>query len=126
MTERFTAKQTAVLFTLMALGREVSNPQLQATCGFVLDGKDRLRLNDAKLVASTKRGRSFAHELTDGGWAWCEEEIAAGAPPASRPRSLLAVAAYLVFGRLDEYRRDRKLHLGEMFPPREGTTGHFA
>lgn len=119
MTERFTAKQTAVLFTLMALGREVSNPQLQETVGFVLDGKDRHRLNDLKLVDSRKTGRSYSHELTDDGWKWCEEELSAGSPPPSRPRSLIAVAAYLVFRRLDEYRQDKDLQLAHLFPVRK-------
>ena len=93
MTERLGHKQTAAMFTLMVLAREVSNPELKTVVGFPLDGKYRVELNKRGLVASSKQGRAYVHELTDQGWAWCAEEMQETKPPEPSPRSSLAPAA---------------------------------
>ena len=62
--EDLSVKERAVLFTLMGEAREVSNSELAERAGFRLDGKERRRLNDRKLVDSRKVGRTYAHELT--------------------------------------------------------------
>ncbi|GLZ41934.1 hypothetical protein [Actinokineospora sp. NBRC 105648] len=115
MTDRLGHKQIAAMFTLMSLSREVSNPELQDLVGFTLVGADRRRLNDLQLVASRKQGRLFVHELTDSGWAWCDEELGAGEAPA--PRSSLGVALYILLGGLDRYLRREKLRLADVFTP---------
>ena len=63
--------------------RKLSNAELEALIGIRLEGKERRKLNDLKLVESEKPGRRFVHELSDAGWRWCAEELAAGArrPP---------------------------------------------
>ncbi|MFD1052088.1 hypothetical protein ACFQ1S_44215, partial [Kibdelosporangium lantanae] len=77
MTEkRLGHKQTAAMFTLMRMARAMSNPELKKLVGFTIDGDVRKGLNDAKLVDSRKVGRSYTHELTDDGWAWCDRELA--------------------------------------------------
>ncbi|WP_370949041.1 hypothetical protein AB5J62_16225 [Amycolatopsis sp. cg5] len=117
MTDRLGHKQTAALFTLMVLAREVENPELESIVGFRLDGKERRQLNDLNLVASWKRGRLFAHELTERGWAWCEDEMRAGEPAPTSVRSTLASAMYVVLGGLEEYLQRKNLRLADVFAP---------
>jgi hypothetical protein len=74
------AKERAVLLALMGEAREISNPELAEHAGFRLDGKERRKLNDLKLVTSRKTGRTFTHELTDAGWHWCATALTAGLP----------------------------------------------
>jgi hypothetical protein len=116
MTEkRLGHKQTAAMFTLMRMARAMSNPELKKLVGFTIDGDVRKGLNDARLVASRKVGRSFTHELTDDGWAWCDRELAAGSPPPPSPRSLLAVTLYLVAEGMSEYMRRERLQAADVF-----------
>lgn len=76
--DELSAKERAALFALLAGARTLSNPELEERVGFRLDGKERRKLNDLKLVETGKAGRAFAHELTDAGWRWCAEELSAG------------------------------------------------
>lgn len=115
MTDRLGHRQTAAMFTLMVLGREVPNPELKELVGFTLTGKERTQLNDEKYVVSEKVGRSFVHQLTDSGWAWCEKELGAKKPPPPRPQSTLCSVLYLVLGGFDDFRRTRKLRLADVF-----------
>ncbi|HEY3754140.1 MAG TPA: hypothetical protein VGL80_33530 [Pseudonocardiaceae bacterium] len=117
MTERLGHKQTAAMFTLMVLAREVSNPELKTVVGFPLDGKYRVELNKRGLVASSKQGRAYVHELTDQGWAWCAEEMQETKPPEPSPRSSLAPALYVLLGGLDTYLRRANLRLADIFAP---------
>jgi hypothetical protein len=117
MTGRLGHKQTAAMLTLMVLARKVSNPELRTIVGFVIDGKERLELNKLGLVTSSKVGRPYVHELTDKGWAWCGDELAAGTPPPPAPRSTLASAMYIVLGGMNEYLRRENLRPADMFAP---------
>jgi hypothetical protein len=117
MTDRLGHKQTAAMFTLMVLGREVPNPELKELVGFTLTGKERTQLNDSGYIASEKVGRTFVHQLTDSGWAWCETEIGAGTAPPPRPLSTLCSALYVVLGGFDGFLRSRKLRLADVFTP---------
>jgi hypothetical protein len=72
-------RERAVLFTLFAEARSISNPELEERVGFRLQGVRRRRLNNLGLVVSRKCGRAFAHELSEAGWRWCAAELAAGA-----------------------------------------------
>jgi hypothetical protein len=90
-----TVRQRAVLFALLSEARQVANPELKQLIGVPLDGPERRDLNDRKFVESVKVGRAFAHELTDKGWHWCKQELAA--QPSERASSLER-AHYLVFG----------------------------
>lgn len=112
-----------MLFALLGEARQVSNPELEALIGFRLVGQERRRLNDRKLVESTKVGHgAFAHELSDGGWRWCAQDLAAG--PATRGSSLER-AHYLVFGVFARYLSAAGLSLGEFVAgaPRDSRDG---
>ncbi|MEV7098251.1 hypothetical protein AB0M80_35965 [Amycolatopsis sp. NPDC051045] len=119
MTDRLGHKQTAAMFALMVLGREVPNPELKELVGFTLTGKERTQLKDAGYITSEKVGRPFVHELTDEGWGWCEKELGEKTPPPPRPQSTLCSVLYLVLSGFDEFRRGRKLRLADVFgaPP---------
>ncbi|MTD58251.1 hypothetical protein GKO32_30365 [Amycolatopsis sp. RM579] len=99
----------------MRLNREVANPELDELVGFTLDGPDRKRLNELELVDSRKVGRPYVHVLTERGWSWCEQELSAKTPPATRPRNLVAVGAYLLLDGFGEYLRRENLRLADLF-----------
>ena len=93
-------KERAILFALLGEAREVSNPELAERWGFTLTGKERRTLNHLKLVDSRRSGRTYAHELSDAGWRWCAQELAAGRAglrgnPASMERALYAILSGL-------------------------------
>ena len=115
MTDRLGHKQTAAMFTLLVLGREVSNPELREIVGFTLDSKERVELNKHDYVTSRKRGRALAHTITESGIAWCRGELGQEVPPAPRARSLLVPAMYLLFGGFDAYLRRERLSLSDVF-----------
>jgi hypothetical protein len=100
-----------VLFALLSAARKLSNTELEALIGVRLDGKGRRKLNDLKLVESEKPGRVFVHELSDSGWRWCADELAAG--PEGRATSLER-AHYLVFGVFERYMSAARLSLADV------------
>jgi hypothetical protein len=108
----FSVKERAVMFALLAEARTLSNPELEERVGFRLDGKERRKLNDLKLVESDKRGRTYAHELSEAGWRWCAEELSAG--PAGRGTSMER-ALYAVLGGLGRYLRGSGQSLADIF-----------
>jgi hypothetical protein len=112
--DELSARERAVLFALLTQARRLSNPELKELIGFPLDGEKRRRLNDLKLVESEKPGRSFVHELSDAGWRWCAEELAAG--PVDRGSSLER-AHYLVFGAFARYMTTARLSLADVVSP---------
>lgn len=118
MHERLSHKQSAAMIALMVHGQEMSNPELREAAGFSLDGRDRLKLNE-KYVSSRKSGRAFVHQLTDDGWHWCEEELAARNPPEP-VRSTLTVVAYLALHGFFEYLRLHNVRLKDVFTGGEG------
>jgi hypothetical protein len=89
-----------VLFALLGQPRPVANRELEALIVVRLDGAERRDLNHRKLVESAKAGRAFAHELTDKGWRWCNEELAAS--PGEHAGGLER-AHYRVFGLFARY-----------------------
>ncbi|MQA95959.1 MAG: hypothetical protein GEV11_15385 [Streptosporangiales bacterium] len=103
-----------MLFALLAEARELSNNELDERAGLRLDGKERRRLNDLKLVDSHKEGRVLVHELTDLGWRWCAEELTAG--PGARPGSIER-AFYAVLAGLSRYLDASERSLADIFVP---------
>ena len=100
-----------MLFALLGEARQVTNLELEALIGFRLIGEERRRLNDHKLVESTKVARgAYAHELSDAGWRWCAEDLTQG--PAMRGSSLER-AHYVLFGRFVRYLNAAGLSLAE-------------
>ena len=100
-----------MLFTLLSAARKVSNTELEALIGIRLEGKDRRHLNDLKLVESEKPGRTFVHELSDAGWRWCADELAAG--PGGRGHSLER-SLYLALGMFERYMTAARLSLADV------------
>ena len=116
-------RERAVLFTLLAEARSISNPELEERVGFRLQGVRRRKLNELGLVASHKRSRTFCHELTEAGWRWCAAELAAGAAGPTG-RTVLAGstvqgtgierALYTVIGSISRYLEDTGLSLADV------------
>lgn len=104
------------MFALLGAARKVSNPELRDLVGFPLDGQERRNLNDRKLVESERQGRAFAHELSDKGWRWCEDQLAADAP---RKGSSAERAHYLVFGMFARYLSAAGLRLADIASTRQ-------
>ncbi|TCO55827.1 hypothetical protein [Actinocrispum wychmicini] len=120
MSERLGHKQTAAMFWLMTLAREVSNPELDKIAGFRLTGTAREDLNERHLVASHKQGRCYVHELTDQGWVWCGEELATRTAPPPRAHSTLVPVLYVVVGDMVTYLRRKNMPLADVFMPDTG------
>jgi hypothetical protein len=97
MAASLTPRDRVVVMALMALNAEVTNRVFKERAGLTLEGKALQRLKSAGLVESTKRGSAYWHSVTDGGWAWCWEEMTQPAPGGSDSgtRSLYAVLAAL-------------------------------
>jgi len=104
------------MFALLAEARQLSNPELEERVGFRLDGKERRKLNDLKLVESDKPGRAYVHELSEAGWRWCADELSAN--PSSRGGSMER-ALYAIFGGLDRYLRYSGQSLADIFRHRD-------
>src|SRR5579871_2283065 len=109
--DELSARERAVLFALLSAARRLSNAELQALVGIRLEGKERRKLNDLKLVESEKQGRAFVHELSDAGWRWCNDELMAG--PADRGNSLER-SHYLLFGLFARYMTVARLTLADL------------
>jgi hypothetical protein len=112
-TDQLTVPERAALLALMAEARELTNTELYDVAGFTLNGQARRRLNERKLVTSRKVGRTFAHELTDDGWARCKAELAGERP--SRAGSL-GGALYALLAGLQRH-VDRGGQLSDVFRP---------
>jgi hypothetical protein len=115
------AKERAVMFALLAEARKLSNPELEERVGFRLDGKERRKLNDLKLVESDKPGRAYEHELSDAGWRWCAEQTAAA--PGGRATSMER-ALYAILAGLGRYAAATDQSLADIFHHRHGALGH--
>jgi hypothetical protein len=113
--EDLSVKERAVLFVLMGEAREVSNSELAQGAGFRLDGKERRRLNDRKLVDSRKVGRAYAHELTDAGWDWCATHLSEG--PQGRASSMEGALCAVLAG-LARYLDYSEQSLADIFQQR--------
>ena len=109
--DELSARERAVLFALLSAARKLSNAELEALIGIRLEGKARRKLNDLKLVESEKPGRWFVHELSDAGWRWCADQLAAG--PEGRPTSLER-SLYLVLGMFERYMTAARLSLADL------------
>ena len=112
--DELSARERAVLFALLSAARKLSNAELEALIGIRLEGKERRKLNDLKLVESEKPGRWFVHELSDAGWRWCAQELAAA--PTGRGSSLER-AHYRVFAVFARYLDAAGLSLADIVRP---------
>ncbi|GIH72887.1 hypothetical protein [Sphaerimonospora thailandensis] len=100
--DKLSLPQTITLAALMLEAKEISNTELEKRYGFTLTGKDRIKLNNLKLVESRKQGRTYVHELTDDGWVRMAEEFRAGiAVSAGRTAKVLG-ALVAIFQRFTD------------------------
>lgn len=111
-SDELSMKERAVLFALLAEARKLSNPELEERVGFRLDGKERRRLNNLKLVESPKPGRSYEHELTEAGWRWCADELSVGPNGCG---TSMERALYAVLAGLDRYLQRTEQGLADIF-----------
>lgn len=100
-----------MLFALLAAARKLPNSELEAQIGMRLEGKERRKLNDLKLVESQKPGHEFVHELSDGGWRWCADELAAGLTARG---TILERSLYLALGMFERYTTAARLSLADV------------
>lgn len=114
--QSLTLKERAVLLALLAEARPLTNTELQESAGLRLDGASRLKLNDLKLVTSVKEGRSFVHEITDDGAAWCADELTAERPERSGAGG---GALYAILAGLQRYLQRTGQALADLFQPPE-------
>ncbi|GHF49850.1 hypothetical protein FHX82_003810 [Amycolatopsis bartoniae] len=122
MTDRLGHKQTAAMFALLALGREVSNNELKEFAGFALTGAERTELNRREYVQSNTEKAPHRHKLTERGREWCLEELSHGRPPAPKPRTVLAAPLYAVLGEFARYLKQQNVSLDEVFGSAEPLT----
>lgn len=113
-SDRLSVKERAALLALLTEPRGLSNPELERRVGFRLDGRERRRLNELRLVDSRKDGQAYVHELSDAGWRWCRDEFVAepGPRPGSMERALYALLPH-VRRHLDGHGES----LGDLFAP---------
>lgn len=109
---KLTVPETAVMLTLMAEAREVSNPELKQRYGLTLDGRSRIRLNDLRYVSSRRQGRAFAHQLDDRGFRWCADQMGADVPAKV---GTAGGALYAILANLPRHLDRSGISLGELF-----------
>jgi hypothetical protein len=93
----YSVPERAILFALMAQGRELSSNELKELYKIELKGASRTKLNRDGLLVSRKLGRGFVHDLTDRGWAWVRNEFTQAPPSGS---GSLVAALYAVLAAL--------------------------
>lgn len=116
--DQLSMKERAALFALITAANPLSNPELKERVGFTLDGKERRKLNELKLVESTQPGRAFVHELTDAGWRWVADELDL---PRRDGAGSLESAFHAVLADLGRYLRASGLSLADFFKASHGT-----
>ena len=109
--DELSARERAALFALLAAARKLSNSELEAQIGMRLEGKERRKLNDLKLVESEKPSREFVHELSDAGWRWCADELASGLTGRG---TILERSLYLTLGMFERYTTAARLSLADV------------
>lgn len=107
-------RELAVLLTLLAEARELTNAELFSVAGVTLDGAPRRRLNDLGLVVSEKVGRALVHELTEAGVQWCARELTGPRPAKS---GSFGGALYAVLAGLHRHLDDSGRQLTDIFQP---------
>ena len=73
-TADLTPTESAILIVLMVKAREVLNTELTRGHGMSVEKDSREKLNDLKLIVSTKVGSTYSHQLADKGWVYVQEQ----------------------------------------------------
>jgi hypothetical protein len=116
MNDRLTSQDVSALLTLMTIAREIDNTELAELTGLRITGETRRRLNDQKLVTSTRAGnKPFVHDLTDKGWVRCRSELSTAERP-ERPGYFGYVLFAMLKG-LDRFLARDGRELADVFQP---------
>jgi hypothetical protein len=110
--EQLSLSERCVLLVLMAEAREMTNADLHAVASLKLDGKNRIHLNELKLVESVQVGRPYVHTLTDKGALWCVDELSSARPTRS---GSAGGALYAILRGLRRHIDDTERTLPEIF-----------
>lgn len=113
MTERLTNQDISSLFTLMAVGKEIDNTELEEFAKIRITGPVLKRLNDQELIVSTRTGnKPYVHKLTNKGLARCRYELTSDVP--DRP-GYFGYALFAVFKSLDRFLDRESRQLTDIF-----------
>lgn len=121
MTERLTNQDISSLFTLMAVGREIDNTELEEFAKIRITGSVLKRLNGQELIESTRTGnKPYVHKLTSKGLARCHYELTSEVP--DRP-GYFGYALFAVFKGLDKFLARESKQLTDIFNSAGISTG---
>ena len=109
--DELSARERAVLFALLAAARKLSNSEARGADRNAARGQGAAQAQRLKLVESERPGREFVHELSDAGWRWCAEELAAG---LNGRGTILERSLYLVLGMFERYMTAARLSLADV------------
>jgi hypothetical protein len=70
-----TPSENAILIVLMAEAREVLNSELTSLYGLDIRKPSRDKLVALQYIASSRNGRTYAHQLADKGWAHVQDDL---------------------------------------------------
>ncbi|MGH6815630.1 MAG: hypothetical protein ACREC6_07995 [Hyphomicrobiaceae bacterium] len=115
--KKLTPVERGALLVLMAQGRPLKeNAELKAQHGISLKSSQRAKLQRLGLIKTT--GRPMTHSLTEKGWEWVRDELA-----ASKPKGQMGMGAlYAVLGGVGRFIERRNLKLEDVFG-RTASTG---
>ena len=107
--------ERAAMIALMALNKEMPNPELKRRYGIDVKKPIRVKLNQAGLLQSRRRGaKGYVHELTDAGWAWAVAEFDERVP---RRAGSAGGALYALLNGLKVALDARGMVIQELFAP---------
>jgi hypothetical protein len=113
--EDLTPNERAILFILMAEGREVPNTRLTKHYKGELAPKSRGRLKQRGLINVRMNGTRVNLELADAGWKHCLEEMSTAEPPGGA--GARGTAAYAMLDAIRRYLDRSRVANEEFFQP---------
>ncbi|MCE7001773.1 hypothetical protein LWC34_02800 [Kibdelosporangium philippinense] len=102
----------AILLVLMAEARQVSNKELKDRWNLTMTKPYRMALQDADLIVTDEDTKPFRHELTERGWKWCADELAADIPARA---GSVGAGLYAVLAGVHRYLDRAGLALSDVF-----------
>jgi hypothetical protein len=109
--------ERSALLALMTFVDKVSNPDIDARYQFKIEKKVRERLVDEGFItayqAKELRG-AFVHELTEKGWRYCRDELAAEVPKGAHKGYRVL---YGVLRCVDAHMTRSRLEMADVFVP---------
>lgn len=107
----YSTAERSVLLALVTMG-EVPASELKAR-GLSLPPASQKRLAQDRLLTVRRKDGGVTVELSDDGWAWAAEEMAAGAAPEKGGPT--GAALYAMMGALDRFMKRNGLALADVF-----------